>query len=119
MLGVRHNYKALTMNKQTYKITNDVQDRNSLAWKQLCSYIEELKESGAEEFAPLKILGRELYSEIYTLPESIGELKKVKKMSLYGSNLKRIPPEIGKMKSLENDSEQAIKEELGELLGAL
>jgi hypothetical protein len=34
------------------------------------------------------------------LPETIAKLKKVKKVWLYGSNLKRIPPEIGEMESL-------------------
>ena len=45
--------------------------------------------------------GPELFSQIYTLPESISKLKKVKKVWLYGSKLKRIPPEIGEMEALE------------------
>ena len=35
------------------------------------------------------------------MPETISRLKKVKKIGLYGSALKRIPPEIGEMESLE------------------
>lgn len=35
------------------------------------------------------------------MPESNGKLKKVKKVWLYWSNLKRIPPEIGEIESLE------------------
>lgn len=89
------------MNKRISKIPNDVQDRNSIAWKKLCEYIEDVAKKGNEDFIPSNALGNDLFSQIYTLPESISKLKKVKKMVLYGSNLKRIPPEIGEMESLE------------------
>jgi len=83
------------------KIPNDVQDRNSVAWKKLCKYIDEIAENENDEFVPREVLGDELFPQIFTLPESISKLKKVKKIGLYGSNLKRIPPEIGEMESLE------------------
>ncbi|WP_207893762.1 hypothetical protein [Tenacibaculum sp. M341] len=89
------------MNKRISRIPNDVQDRDSVAWKKLCEYVNQVAENGSEEFVPRKALGDELFSQISTLPESIKKLKKVKKMYLYGSNLKRIPPEIGEMESLE------------------
>jgi len=89
------------MNNLISKIPNDVQDRNSIAWKKLCGYIDEIAEMGTDEFVPREVLGNELFSQIFTLPESISKLKKVKKIGLYGSNLKRIPPEIGEMESLE------------------
>ncbi|CAM4113234.1 MULTISPECIES: hypothetical protein [Flavobacterium] len=90
------------MNNRISKIPNDVQDRTTEAWQKLCNYVEEIAANGADEFVPRLALGNELYSQIYTLPESIAKLKKVKKLDLYGSNLKRIPPEIGQMESLEN-----------------
>jgi hypothetical protein len=83
------------------KIENDVQDRNCEAWKKLCEYVDEIAESGETEFAPRDELGPQLFSQIHTLPESIAKLTKVKKMCLYGSKLKRIPPEIGEMKNLQ------------------
>ena len=83
------------------KIPNDVQDKNSKAWGLLCEYIDKLAENGGDEFSPREALGNELFSEIYTLPPSIKQLKKVTKVWLYGSNLKRIPPEIGEMEALE------------------
>ena len=89
------------MNNNISKIKNDFQDRNSVAWKKLCEYIDAVAKNGTDEFVPREALGEELFSQIYTLPESIAKLKKVKKIGLYGSNLKRIPPEIGKMESLE------------------
>ena len=87
----------MKFNRHVSPIENEVQDRTSDAWKALCRYIDYLEESGAEEFSPLGALGPELYAGIHTLPESIVKLKQVKKVSLYGSKLKRIPPEIGEM----------------------
>lgn len=83
------------------QIENDVQDRNSVAWLKLCEYVNDVAKKGKKEFSPLEALGPELFSQIYTLPESISKLKKVKKVWLYGSKISRIPPEIGEMESLE------------------
>ena len=83
------------------EIPNDVQDRNSEAWKKLCEYVDLVHETQSDEFSPREYLGNQLFSEIYTLPESVGKLKKVRKLWLYGSRLKSIPPEIGGMESLE------------------
>ena len=89
------------MEKKSSIIENVEQDRNSIAWRKLCEYVEHVSKESLEEFSPLEILGYELYSQIYTLPESIATLKNVKKLWLYGSNLKQIPPEIGQMEALE------------------
>jgi len=89
------------MNNKIQKIENNVQDRKSVAWKKLCEYVDKVAEEESEEFLPLEELGQELFSQIHTLPETISKLKKVKKIWLYGSRLKRIPPEIGQMESLE------------------
>lgn len=89
------------MNNSISAIKNNVQDRSSLAWKKLCAYVDKVAIEEREEFFPFNELGPELYSQIFTLPESISKLKKVKRINLYGSRLKRIPPEIGEMVSLE------------------
>lgn len=89
------------MNPRISAIKNNVQDRNSEAWKRLCEYIDELADRGGDEFSPREALGAELFGEIRELPESIAKLKKVKKIWLYGSKIERIPPEIGEMESLE------------------
>lgn len=84
-----------------FNVENDVQDRSSEAWKKLCEYVDKVAEEGGEEFSPYEYLGKDLYLQIHTLPASIAKLKTVKKIWLYGSRLKRIPPEIGEMESLE------------------
>jgi len=88
------------MNDRISKVENDVQDRNSVAWKRLCEYVDKVAFENREEFSPFEELGEELFSQIHTLPETISKLKNVTKVWLYGSKLKRIPPEIGKMESL-------------------
>ncbi len=90
------------MNNRISKIENDVQDRNSAAWKKLCEYVDKVASENREEFSPLEELGQEMFAQIHTLPETISALTKVKKMWLYGSKLKRIPPEIGMMEALEH-----------------
>jgi Leucine-rich repeat (LRR) protein len=90
------------MDERISTIENNVQDRNSIAWNKLCEYIDELAENGTAEFDPRKALGKELFLQVFTLPESISKLKKVTTIDLYGSKLKRIPPEIGLMESLED-----------------
>lgn len=89
------------MSNRILAIPNDIQDRNSEAWIRLCKYVEKIADKGKDEFSPLEELGQELFSQIHTLPETIAKLKKVKKVWLYGSKLKRLPPEIGQMVSLE------------------
>ncbi|MEA1847809.1 hypothetical protein U9K52_02695 [Chryseobacterium sp. MHB01] len=89
------------MANRIQKIENNVQDIHSVAWEKLCEYVDKVAQEEREEFSPLEELGQELFSQIFTLPETISKLKKVKKVWLYGSNLKRIPPEIGQMESLE------------------
>jgi hypothetical protein len=90
----------MKFNRHVSPIENNVQDRTTDAWEALCRYIDELEVSGAVEFSPLEALGPELFAGIFTLPESIGKLKHVTKIHLYGSKLKRIPPEIGEMTAL-------------------
>jgi len=89
------------MNERICKIENDVQDRNSVAWKKLCDYVDKVATENRDEFSPVEELGQELFAQIHTLPKTISKLTKVKKVWLYGSKLKRIPPEIGEMEALE------------------
>lgn len=83
------------------KIKKIIQDQDSEAWQKLCRYIDQVAEEGHEEFAPARAIGYELFASIETLPKSISKLKKVKKVVLYGTNLKELPPEIGEMEALE------------------
>jgi hypothetical protein len=79
----------------------EVQDTDSDAWKSLEANIAKVRDEGSDELNPRRGIGSERWAQVVTLPKSIGTLKSVKVLSLYGSNLVRIPPEIGEMTSLE------------------
>ncbi|MFG2557216.1 leucine-rich repeat domain-containing protein [Streptomyces sp. NPDC048581] len=63
--------------------------------------VDEAAADGREEFRPLVELSPQERRQIITLPSSIARLTAVKHLVLYGSNLVRIPPQIGAMTSLE------------------
>ncbi len=77
------------------------QDVSAPGWRRLLELVEEAADDGREEFRPLTDLPPQERRQIVTLPAGIGKLTAVKHLMLYGSNLVRIPPEIGAMTSLE------------------
>ncbi|MBC9717714.1 leucine-rich repeat domain-containing protein [Streptomyces sp. TRM66268-LWL] len=79
----------------------EIQDTTAPGWLRLLEMIDEAAADRREEFRPLRELSPEHRRQIVTLPASIGRLTAVRALVLYGSNLVRIPPEIGEMASLE------------------
>lgn len=77
------------------------QNKKNESWGELLEYIDKVADEEIEDFDPRRGIGFEKFKEIIILPPTIGKLKKVKRMWLYGSSLKLIPPEIGEMDSLE------------------
>ncbi|MFK4224179.1 leucine-rich repeat domain-containing protein [Streptomyces sp. NPDC019890] len=77
------------------------QDTSSAGWQHLLALVDEAVGDGREEFNPLVELSPQERRDVITLPRSIGRLSAVKHLRLYGSNLVRLPPEIGLMTSLE------------------
>ncbi|MEU7012421.1 hypothetical protein [Streptomyces sp. NPDC046385] len=77
------------------------QDTSAPGWRHLLHLIDEAAADRREEFRPLIELPPEERRQIITLPPSIAKLTAVRHLVLYGSNLVRIPPEIGAMTSLE------------------
>ncbi|WP_228638942.1 hypothetical protein [Microtetraspora sp. AC03309] len=63
--------------------------------------MDEAAADGREVFRPLVELSPAERRQIITLPPAIAKLTEVKHLMLYGSNLVRIPPEIGAMTNLE------------------
>ncbi|WP_369383224.1 leucine-rich repeat domain-containing protein [Streptomyces sp. cg36] len=77
------------------------QDTSAPGWRHLLELVEEAAADGREEFRPLTGLSPEERRQVVTLPPTIAKLSAVRHLVLYGSNLVRIPPEIGAMTSLE------------------
>ena len=70
------------------------------AWDSLLQLIEDAMRDGRELFKPREALGTDAWQQITRLPATMGALKAVKKLDLYGSSLLSIPPEVGEMDSL-------------------
>ncbi|MET8858593.1 leucine-rich repeat domain-containing protein [Streptomyces sp. NPDC004579] len=77
------------------------QDTSAPGWRRLLDMVDEAAADGREEFRPLIELSPQDRRQIITLPPSIAKLTAVRHLVLYGSNLVRIPPEIGAMSGLE------------------
>jgi hypothetical protein len=80
------------------------QDTKCEGWKRLLGLIEEAAADKREEFNLVQeFWGVELEElrKIVTLPPTISKLKSVKRFSVGGTRLVRIPPEIGEMTNLE------------------
>lgn len=77
------------------------QDTRAPGWIRLLELVEEAAADGREVFEPLAELTAEQRRQVITLPPAMARLTWVKHLVLYGSNLVRVPPEIGAMKSLE------------------
>src|SRR5262249_22975898 len=83
------------------KFHTEAQDTECDVWKRLLDLIEEAAADGRAEFEPSQVARNDAeWRQIVTLPRTIAKLKSVKQLWLYGSNLVRVPPEIGEMESL-------------------
>jgi uncharacterized protein (TIGR02996 family) len=81
------------------RLHTEPQDTECDSWKRLLDLIEQAAHDGRPELAPFRNSAID-EREILTLPPTIGKLVEVKKLSLWFSNLARIPPEIAGMTSL-------------------
>jgi hypothetical protein len=82
------------------KLHPEVQDTECEGWKWINELIEKTARDGSKKFEPISVMGVEKYRQVIELSPSIATMKSVEVLSLYGSNLVRIPPEIGEMTSL-------------------
>jgi len=78
------------------------QDESSTGWLQLCDLVKRNAAENAEVFEPLAHIEWDAWSNVITLPAQISDMSRAEKIRLYGSRLRRIPPQIGQLKSLRN-----------------
>lgn len=78
----------------------DCPDANSSAWIKMLELVDQAARDGRETFEPGADFEWDEWTKLTTLPASIGNLKNVRSMLLYGSNLVSIPPQIGDMTNL-------------------
>jgi hypothetical protein len=77
------------------------QDTASEGWRHLLALIDEAAADGRPVFKPFVDMSAAERRQVVTLPPTIAKLNRVKHLVLYGTNLVRIPPEIGAMTALE------------------
>lgn len=70
------------------------------AWDIACEIIEHAAKQGVEELNLGLIMDRPDYKNLTTLPDSIGDLKDLTKLVLYGSNLSSLPRSISSCSKL-------------------
>lgn len=81
---------------------NDRPGDDCPVWSRLLELVDLAARDGRKVFEPGADFTWDEWIKITTLPASIGKLKDVQELLLYGSNLVSIPPEIGEMASLTN-----------------
>lgn len=79
----------------------EAQDKSSQGWNQLKALIEQTRRDRASLFEPSAHLAWEDWLHVVTLPAEIASLVDVTTVRTYGSDLRRLPPEIGRMAKLE------------------
>ncbi|MFC8448277.1 leucine-rich repeat domain-containing protein [Kitasatospora sp. NPDC057223] len=88
-------------NRRRVRPHTEQQDTSLPGWQHLLELVDEAAADGREEFRPLAELSPQERRQVITLPPAIAGLTEVRHLVLYGSNLVRIPPEIGAMTALE------------------
>jgi hypothetical protein len=80
---------------------SEAQDVGAPGWAALLELVGTESARNAIMFEPSPIIPPGQWSEIITLPGEIEILSAIRQMRLYGSHLRRLPPGIGRLSSLE------------------
>jgi hypothetical protein len=80
----------------------DAQDVTVPGWHLLLELARPATAASPSAFEPLAMIPADQRSAVITLPPSISDLKTVTTLRLYGSHLRRLPPEVGRMTALSN-----------------
>ncbi len=80
----------------------DAQDVTASGWHLLLELIRSARAASSSAFEPLATIPADQWPAVITLPPSISDLKTVTTLRLYGSHLRRLPPEVGRMRALSN-----------------
>lgn len=84
------------------KMHLEAQDRSLEGWKQVAHLIERAASTGSAILDPSSEIPWEDWMRVITFPPEVASLSHVTEVRLYGSHLRRLPPEIGRMSSLRN-----------------
>jgi hypothetical protein len=80
----------------------DKQDYGVAGWSHTLDLVRSSAAQGALVFEPSAHVPWDDWMQVVTLPDEIADLKTVQQVRLYGSHLRRLPPQIGRMVALED-----------------
>jgi hypothetical protein len=80
----------------------DEQDFGAPGWSHTLDLVRAGVADGVEIFEPSAHMPWDDWMRVVTLPEEISDLKTVQQIRLYGSHLRRLPPQIGRMVALQD-----------------
>jgi hypothetical protein len=78
----------------------EAQDQSMAGWRQVTNLIERLARTSVAILEPSAQIAWGEWMRVITLPPEVAYLTQVKEVRLYGSHLRRLPTEIGRMSSL-------------------
>jgi hypothetical protein len=84
------------------KLHVDDQVTDVPGWLELVDLVRASAVKRAHVLEPSARIDGEDWMEVITLPAGIEDLQAVRELRLYGSHLRRLPPQIGRMSALEN-----------------
>jgi hypothetical protein len=79
----------------------DSQNRDVAGWSHTLGLVRLSAAQEAHVFEPSAHIPWDDWMQVVTLPEEVADLKTVQAVRLYGSHLRRLPPQIGRMVLLE------------------
>src|SRR5262245_11938788 len=90
----------LKTNKGSQLVPNmhgEAQDQSAAGWGQVTDLIERLAQTSAPILEPSAQIPWEDWMRVITLPPQVASLTHVVEIRLYGSHLRRLPPETARM----------------------
>lgn len=79
---------------------NENKSRTKKAWDVVCEIIDDAEQKNTAEINLSQLMDKEDYYALNTLPETIGNLKALRKLIIYGSSISYIPREISGCENL-------------------
>ncbi|MET1112997.1 MAG: hypothetical protein ABWX67_15880 [Allosphingosinicella sp.] len=84
------------------RLHSDIQDSSAPGWQALLALIAEGDTAAAAGFEPSAGMPADRWSGVIALPPEMQSLAGIRHLRLYGSHLRRLPPEIGRLEAMEN-----------------
>jgi hypothetical protein len=96
---------ALRTKKGTPSVPNlhdEMQDNSKPGWQAMLNLVAANRSATMTVLEPSATIDADHWADVITLPSEIQTLTVLKQLRLYGSHLRRLPPELGRLAALED-----------------